>query len=132
MTTEQDIAKSKAEARTAAEKALREAHADEFRALMVQEHEARGLEYKPRLSKEEKAREDILRLAKEHGIRLTFQVETAQDATANSEIGQAAYAIESEHGPEVTIPEGTPVVDFDEEQARRAAQAREVIGGSAY
>lgn len=126
--TEQDIAKGKAEARTAAEKALREAHADEFRALMVQEHEARGLEYKPRLSKEEKAREDILRLAKEHGIRLTFQVETAQDATANSEIGQAAYAIESEHGPEVALPEGTPVVDYDEDRARRVAQARENVG----
>lgn len=124
MTTEQDIAKSKAEARTAAEKRLREAHADEMRRYMIEEHEARGLEYKPRLSKEEKAREDILRLAKENGIRLTFQVETAQDATANSEIGQAAF--QSEHGPEVEVPGGLG------NRLMAEAQEREVIGGSAY
>lgn len=127
MTTEQDIAKSKAEARTAAEKALREAHADEFRALMVQEHEARGLEYRPRLTKEERAREEIVRLAKENGIRLTFQAITTEDVLANTEIGQAAYAIESEQGPEVALPEGTPVVDYDEDRARRVAQARENV-----
>lgn len=128
--TEQDIAKAKAEARTAAEKRLREAHADEMRQYMIEEHESRGLDYRPRLTKEERAREDILRLAKENGIRLTFQVDTAEDAKANTEIGRAAYLQEQEQ--ESALPEGTPIVDFEDEQAQRTAQARAAIPGSAY
>lgn len=49
----------KRDARRAAERALREAHAEEFRALLEAEHEARGVEYRPRLSEEEKAEQTV-------------------------------------------------------------------------
>lgn len=56
----------KREARAVAHKRLAEAHADELRALMVEEHEKRGVEYRPRLTEEERARQQVLDLFAKH------------------------------------------------------------------
>lgn len=60
----QDLAKR--EARAAATKRLIEAHSDEYRTLMDEEHKARGVEYKPRLTDEERARQQVLDLFAKH------------------------------------------------------------------
>lgn len=126
-TPEAEAERSKSAARNAAEKRLRDAHKDEFQGYMKEEHEARGLEYKPRLSKEERARAEIERLAKEHGIALAFKVETGEDAQANVDILQA-------NNEDREVPEGTPTIDLDADRRQRAAQARAAVSSnsSAY
>lgn len=57
-----DPKRLKAQAREAAISRLCKLHEDELRDLMKEEHEARGVEYKPRLSSEERARQQVLDL----------------------------------------------------------------------
>lgn len=102
----------------AATTTLRNAHRDEFNGYMLAETAARGLEWQPRLSPQEKARQEIARLAKENGIALSFQVETTEDAQDNVEIRQAvvAAAVEEveEEGAEASV--GTVVVDAPDDE----------------
>ena len=61
-----DPKRAKQQARDAATRRLIETHEDEFRTLMREEHEARGVEYKPRLTAEERARQQVLDLFAEY------------------------------------------------------------------
>ena len=54
------------QARSAAQKRLQEAHPEEYRRYMNEEHELRGLTYRPRLNEDEKARRDIDRILAAH------------------------------------------------------------------
>lgn len=135
----EQIAKAKAEARTAAEKRLRDSHPEEFRAFMVEEHAARGVEYTPRLTPAERARKEIERLAQEHGISLALDVETIQDGDVEVNGAEPIVVTESED-PTLyqrlrsaaeaagTVPAGTPVVDADASPEERRAQAQATIG----
>jgi len=86
---------------------LRDEARDRFEEIMQEEAAKEGVEYIPsRVKREAKAREEIARLAKAHGIPVSFAVETAQDAQANVEILRSAYAESSSvageggHGPQ--------------------------------
>lgn len=86
---------------------LREEERDRFEVLMQQEAAKEGVEYIPsRVLREAKAREEIARLAAQHGIPVSFKVDTAEDAQRNVENLQAAYAHSSSvageggHGPQ--------------------------------
>lgn len=57
-------------ARSAALSALRKAHIAEYNDLLTQEMKARGVDWKPRPTPEEKARAEIRRLASENGLNL--------------------------------------------------------------
>lgn len=60
----------KAQARAAAAKALAEQYPDAYKKAMLKEHEARGVEYKPRLSAEERAAQQVAALLEQYpGIR---------------------------------------------------------------
>lgn len=135
--TAEQVVKAKAEARTAAEKRLRDLHPDEFRRLMVEEHTARGVEYTPRLTAKERAEKEIERLAREHGIPLALNVETIEDGAVE------VHGVEPVEVPEEptlyqrlrgaaeaagTVPEGTPTVDGDATPEERRAQAQATIG----
>lgn len=111
----------------AATTTLRNNNREEFNQYMLEETAKRGLEWQPRLSPAEKARQDIARLAKEHGIAVAFQVETTEDAQDNVEIRQAVVAAAAEEigdieeeGAEPSV--GTVVVDApdDDPQAHSA------------
>ena len=72
-TTEPTEADLRRKAYSAAEKALREAHADEFRALVTKEAQALGVEYKFRPTKEERAEREIAKLLADNpGLRERF------------------------------------------------------------
>lgn len=69
---------------------LREEERDRFEVLMQEEAAKEGVEYIPsRVLREAKAREEIARLAAQHGIPVSFKVETAEDAQRNVDILQA-------------------------------------------
>lgn len=69
---------------------LREEERDRFEVLMQQEAAKEGVEYIPsRVLREAKAREEIARLAAQHGIPVSFKVETTEDAQRNVAILQA-------------------------------------------
>lgn len=51
--------KARAKAYNRAQTRLREAHADEWQTILGEEYEAVGIEYKPRLSPEQKAKVQI-------------------------------------------------------------------------
>jgi len=89
--TETSENKAKQQARDAAVARLREAHEDEFAGYMHEEHAKRGVTWNPRLSPEQKARKEIERLAKEFGIPLAFDVQSTEDAVANTDIQRAAF-----------------------------------------
>lgn len=61
-----DNSKALSEARTAAIGRLREAHREEFNALMVEEAEKRGVKWTPRLTEEEKAEKALRELLAAH------------------------------------------------------------------
>lgn len=105
----------------AATTTLRNAHRDEFNGYMLAETAARGLEWQPRLSPQEKARQEIARLAKENGIALSFAVTTAEDAQDNVEIRQAVVAAEAE---ETLVDSVTVVVEEEYEAEVQAHSAR--------
>lgn len=65
MTTKTGGVDGKVAARSAAARRLREAHPEEYRNLMVEEHEARGVKYTPRLTAEERASVEVQRLLRE-------------------------------------------------------------------
>lgn len=96
MTEQSNTAAATRAAYNAATTTLRNNNRDEFNKYMLEETAKRGLEWQPRLSPAEKARQDIARLAKEHGISLAFQVETGEDAQDNVEIRQAAASVAAE------------------------------------
>ena len=137
--TPEQIVKAKAEARTAAEKRLRDLHPDEFRRLMVEEHAERGVEYTPRLTAKERAEREIERLAREHGISLALNVETIEDGAAEVN-GTEPLVITEDEEPTLyqrlrgaaeeagSVPAGTPVVDADASPEERRAQAQAAIG----
>ena len=57
-------------ARSAALSALRKAHIAEYNDLLTQEMQARGVDWKPRPTPQEKAQAKIRRLAAENGLNL--------------------------------------------------------------
>lgn len=72
---------------------LRDANRDQFETFMQEEAAKHGVEYVPsRVQREAKARDEIARLAAQHGIPVSFKVDTAEDAQRNVENLQAAYA----------------------------------------
>lgn len=86
---------------------LRDANRDQFETFMQEEAAKHGVEYVPsRVQREAKARDEIARLAAQHGIPVSFKVDTADDAQRNVENLQAAYAHSSSvageggHGPQ--------------------------------
>jgi hypothetical protein len=78
-----DDATKKSQARTAAEKRLREAHADEFHGYMEQEYKQVGLTYERRLTPAEKAAAQVAALVAEFGaeiIPVEVYIETEPEA----------------------------------------------------
>lgn len=64
--------KDRSDARTAAMRRLRDAHPDDWNKYLAEEMGARGIEWEPRLNKEQKARREIRRLIEENpGMDLT-------------------------------------------------------------
>lgn len=107
---------------------LRDEQRDRFEAIMQEEAAKEGVEYIPsRVKREAKAREEIARLAAQHGIPVSFKVDTAEDAQRNVENLQATYAHATEQGGEVS--EGPTLYqhlrDAAVEAEERAAAERE-------
>lgn len=150
-TTPEDIEAAKKAARAAAEKRLRDTHGDDLRRFMIEEHAKRGVTYRARLTPEERARQEIARLAAEHGISVALDVETIEDGAVEvngvepeERLGEIAGENESlfqrlrgaaEEAGTVTpeapaqVPEGTPVVDGDASPEERRRQATTAIFG---
>lgn len=108
-TNEVDLERLRNQARSAADKSLRDAHQDEWRALMTKEHEARGVTWNPRLTPAEKAMAEIKRLAAEHHVDLV--------TLAEAEIVEAAFVAAETVEVEETVEE------------RRAQAAESLFGG---
>ena len=60
--------KAKGEAYNVAQNRLKEAHRDEYRKLIEEEFQARGLEHKPRLTDFERAQQTVRDLVNKHGF----------------------------------------------------------------
>jgi hypothetical protein len=146
-TTPEEIEAAKKAARAAAEKRLRDTHGDDLRRFMIEEHAKRGVTYRARLTPEERARQEIARLAAEHGISVALDVETIEDGAVevngvepeegtgeNESLFQRLRGAAEQAGtvtPEAPaqVPEGTPVVDGDASPEERRRQAATAIFG---
>lgn len=96
------------QARSAAEKALRDENPERWRELMAREHDARGVTWNARLTPAEKAQREIKRLAAEHHLDLV--------ALADKAAVEDAF-------------EEAPTTDLDAEAEDRRTQAAESIFG---
>lgn len=130
MTESTNVQAAQRAAYNAATTTLRNAHRDEFNGYMLAETAARGLEWQPRLSPQEKARQEIARLAKENGIALSFQVETTEDAQDNVEIRQAVAATTAQVEVEDETVE-VEVVEVSEEPEAHAARINAALASAA-
>jgi hypothetical protein len=83
---EKTESQKKSAAYTAALAALREGHRDEFNQHLQAEYEKAGLEFKPRLTPAEKAKQEIeALLAKHPDLRDTFNVPAEDSADGSSD-----------------------------------------------
>lgn len=82
-----DRSKKRTQAYNAAESRLRENHQDEFQKLMAEECAKRGLDYKPKLSPEQKAAQAVAALLEEfpglrENVRSLVAVEPVEEPEA--------------------------------------------------